>query len=82
MPKRRSIGEQLHVGEIDDDELTIVLTDKLPRGAQFRPDEVEYRTMSDVNSPYLEVSQRQDHRRGGICGPQCPLTFRERSQLR
>jgi hypothetical protein len=47
MAKRRSIGRELHIGEIDDDELVIVLNSILPRSARFRPDEVEYRTMSD-----------------------------------
>jgi hypothetical protein len=47
MAQRRSIGAGLHIGEIDDDELIIILESKLPRSAQFRPGEVEYRTMSD-----------------------------------
>ena len=47
MAKRRSIGAELHIGELDDEELVIALTGKLPRSAQFRPDEVEYRTISD-----------------------------------
>jgi hypothetical protein len=37
----------LHIGEVDDDELSAVLMSVLPRGAQFRADEVEYRTMAD-----------------------------------
>jgi len=38
---------ELHVGEVEDDELCSVLSSVLPRGAQFRADEVEYRTMAD-----------------------------------
>jgi hypothetical protein len=45
--KARDLTEELRIGEFDDDELTIVLTSVLPRGAQFRPNEVEYRTMAD-----------------------------------
>jgi hypothetical protein len=47
MPKRLSVSDASRVGSIPDDELTIVLGDILPRGAQFRTDEVEYRTPSD-----------------------------------
>jgi hypothetical protein len=47
MSKNRSIGTELRVGKIDDDELTIILRNVLPRGAQFRPGEVEYRTAAD-----------------------------------
>jgi hypothetical protein len=45
--KRRWMTEELHIGEVDDGELQLVLSSVLPRGAQFRPDEVEYRTMAD-----------------------------------
>jgi hypothetical protein len=47
MAKSRGLTEELRIGEFDDDELTTVLTSVLPRGAQFRPNEVEYRTMAD-----------------------------------
>jgi hypothetical protein len=47
MAKNRSIAIKLHIGEIDDDELTIILRAVLSRGAQFRSGEVEYRTMAD-----------------------------------
>ena len=47
MAKRRPMTEALHIGEVDDGELQLVLSSVLPRGAQFRPDEVEYRTMAD-----------------------------------
>jgi len=47
MANRRSLRTELYIGEIDDDELRITLKGKLPRSAQFRSDEVEYRTMSD-----------------------------------
>jgi hypothetical protein len=47
MTKNRSIATKLHIGEIDDDELTIILRAVLSRGAQFRPGEVEYRTTAD-----------------------------------
>jgi hypothetical protein len=45
--KRRPITGELHIGEVEDDELRTVLSSVLPRGAQFRADEVEYRTMAD-----------------------------------
>ena len=47
MARRRSLAKVLHIGEIDDDELSIVLTSALPRGAQFLGNEVEYRTDTD-----------------------------------
>src|SRR5947209_7641757 len=33
MPKRRQLGEELHIGKVNDDELTIALRGVLPRGA-------------------------------------------------
>jgi hypothetical protein len=45
--KARDLTEELRIGEFDDDELTTVLTSVLPCGAQFRPNEVEHRTMAD-----------------------------------
>src|SRR5512133_1326779 len=47
MAKYRVLTEELRVGEFDDDELTTVFTSVLPRSAQFRPNEVEYRNMAD-----------------------------------
>jgi hypothetical protein len=47
LAKLRPMTEELHIGEVDDDELSAVLMSVLPRGAQFRADEVEYRTMAD-----------------------------------
>jgi hypothetical protein len=47
MAKFRVLTKELRIGEFDDDELTTVLTSVLPRGAQFRPNEVEYRTTAD-----------------------------------
>ena len=47
MVKQRLITTELHIGEVDDEELSIVLRSVLPRGAQFRDNEVEYRTMED-----------------------------------
>ncbi|MFG1880252.1 hypothetical protein ACGFIV_36035 [Sphaerisporangium sp. NPDC049003] len=44
---KKSIAKDLHVGEIDDEELRIVLGSILPRSAQFRAQEVEYRTQND-----------------------------------
>ena len=46
-PTRRSIADALRVGQVEDDELTIILNSVCPRGAQFRPTEVEYRTVQD-----------------------------------
>src|SRR2546426_2905195 len=46
-PARSAIAELLHIGQIDDDELTLILNSLCPRAAQFRPAEVEYRTMQD-----------------------------------
>jgi hypothetical protein len=37
----------LRIGEVDDSELAVVLSSVLPRGAQFRPTEVEYRNAND-----------------------------------
>jgi hypothetical protein len=47
MAKRRSMTEELHIGEVDDRELASILMSVLPRGAQFRTEEVEYRTLAD-----------------------------------
>ncbi len=47
MGKRRSLNDVLHIGEIDEDELSIILSSQLPRGAQFLANEVEYRTSND-----------------------------------
>jgi hypothetical protein len=47
MAKARVLTQELRIGEFDDEELTAVLTSVLPRGAQFRSNEVEYRTMAD-----------------------------------
>ncbi len=33
MPKRRRLGEELHIGTVNDDELTIALSGVLPGGA-------------------------------------------------
>jgi hypothetical protein len=53
MAKARILTQELRIGEFDDDELTTVLTSVLPRGAQFRPNEFEYRTMADEWIPSL-----------------------------
>lgn len=45
---KKSIATDLHIGQVDDEELRIVLSSILPRSAQFRPDEVEYRTEKDA----------------------------------
>ena len=42
MAKARVLTQELRIGEFDDEELTAVLTSVLPRGAQFRSNEVEY----------------------------------------
>jgi hypothetical protein len=47
MAKYQNLTEHLGIGKFSDDELATVLTSVLPRGAQFRPDQVEYRTMAD-----------------------------------
>jgi hypothetical protein len=47
VPKDESISALLGVGSIDGDELCVVLSSVLARGAQFRPREVEYRTDAD-----------------------------------
>jgi hypothetical protein len=47
MTKERDLTADLYVGLVDDSELQMVLQSVLPRGAQFRPGEVEYRTMAD-----------------------------------
>jgi hypothetical protein len=44
---RFDVTPDLHIGEVDDNELTIVLSAVLPGGAQFRPTEVEYRNIND-----------------------------------
>jgi hypothetical protein len=54
MPTRRQLGEELHIGRVNDDELTIALSGVLSRGTQFRPNEVEYRTMNDEWALALE----------------------------
>jgi hypothetical protein len=38
---------QLPIGEVDDNELGLVLSTLLPRGAQFSANEVEYRVGPD-----------------------------------
>jgi len=48
------LSDDLAVGHLDDDELTIVLSRVLPRGAQMRPSEVEYRTSSDETALTLK----------------------------
>jgi hypothetical protein len=65
--KRRPMTDELHIGEVEDDELTMVLTSVLPRGAQFRPDEVEYRTMSDEWA--LSLQYREGKIIGAVAGP-------------
>jgi hypothetical protein len=47
LAKKKSMVDELHIGKVDDGELALVFTSVLPRVAQFRPDEVEYRTMAD-----------------------------------
>jgi hypothetical protein len=47
MAKARVLTKELRIGEVDDDELAAVLSSVLPRSAQFRPNEVEYRSMAD-----------------------------------
>ncbi|MFC7384343.1 hypothetical protein [Sphaerisporangium rhizosphaerae] len=44
---KKSVAPELHVGQVDDEELRIVLGSILPRCAQFRTQEVEYRTQND-----------------------------------
>jgi hypothetical protein len=65
--KRRPMTEGLHIGEVDDDELRVVLTSVLPRGAQFRVDEVEYRTMADEWA--LSLQYREGKIVNAVAGP-------------
>jgi hypothetical protein len=65
--KRRLMTEELHIGEVEDDELRMVLTSVLPRGAQFRPDEVEYRTMADEWA--LSLQYREGKIVQAVAGP-------------
>jgi hypothetical protein len=65
--KRRLMTEGLHIGEVDDDELSVVLTSVLPRGAQFRVDEVEYRTMADEWA--LSLQYREGKIVSAVAGP-------------
>ncbi len=67
MTKRRPMTEELHIGEVDDDELKVVLSSVLPRGAQFRPDEVEYRTMADEWA--LSLQYREGKIVRAVAGP-------------
>ncbi len=59
--------EELHIGEVDDDELKVVLSSVLPRGAQFRADEVEYRTMADEWA--LSLQYREGRIVSAVAGP-------------
>jgi hypothetical protein len=68
----RSIGTELHVGQIDDDELTIILGDKFPFRARLRPGEVEYRTMSD--EAMLTLKYRDGKIIDAKLGPPCRST--------
>jgi hypothetical protein len=63
--------EELHIGEVEDDELRMVLTSVLPRGAQFRPDEVEYRTMADEWA--LSLRYREGKIVQAVAGPMMDL---------
>jgi hypothetical protein len=78
MPKRRQLHEELHIGRVDDDELTIVLSGVLPRGAQFRPNEVEYRTMNDEWALTLEY--RDDKIVEAYAGPALTPELQEQVQ--
>ncbi|MGH3751178.1 MAG: hypothetical protein ACRDRP_00500 [Pseudonocardiaceae bacterium] len=53
------MADELHIGEVDDGELRIILASVLPRGAQFRHDEVEYRTMADEWALSLQYQRGQ-----------------------
>jgi hypothetical protein len=67
MAKLRAMTEELHIGEVDDEELRLVLQTVLPRCAQFRPDEVEYRTMADEWALTLQYGQGKIVR--AVAGP-------------
>jgi hypothetical protein len=67
--------EELHIGEVDDDELSGVLTSVLPRGAQFRADEVEYRTMADEWA--LSLRYKEGKIVAAVAGPAMTLELEE-----
>jgi hypothetical protein len=74
--KERSLREQLHIGEVDDDELSVAISSVLPRGAQFRAKEVEYRTSSD--EWVLSLRYRAGSVVDAIAGPAMTPTLEER----
>jgi hypothetical protein len=67
---------QIRIGEVDDDELGVVLSAMLPRGAQFTANEVEYRTAAD------ELALRVQYENGkiarAIAGPAMTTELEER----
>jgi hypothetical protein len=76
--RQRPMTAELHIGEVEDDELCTVLSSVLPRGAQFRADEVEYRTMADEWA--LSLQYRDGRIVTALAGP--AMTSELEEQLR
>jgi len=76
--KERSLREQLHIGEVDDDELSLAISSVLSRGAQFRAKEVEYRTIADEG--VLSLRYRAGSVVDAIAGPAMTADLEEQLQ--
>lgn len=76
MTKRRSVRQELRIGDMPDDELVVLLTSVCPRSAQFRSSEVEYRTDSDETVLTLQYSKGQ--LTDGFTGPAWNESIAER----
>ncbi len=65
--KKRYVTQLLHIGDIDDEDLMIILEGVCPRTAQFRRTEVEYRTKAD--EVVLTLIYRQGQIAEATAGP-------------
>jgi hypothetical protein len=70
------LGNALRLGSVPDDELTMVLSDILPRGAQFQHNQVEYRTNEDETA--LTLSYKDGRIVSARPGPALTLELQDK----